>query len=448
MSRALARSVAPGTALRAALREPHVALGVTAALVLAVELVHQTWTADLPVLLAAAIASTGLIYAWRVQDELRLVPLLALTLGFHLGWVLLHLAVGVQADLDSSVVYRSQGNALLHGDYPSSEYPVGAVLLFAFEAWVGGGPTRTANALAMIPFQLLTVACVFAMRTRFSAWLAALVALWPLNAFYWEFKFDLVPTALLALGLLLALRERWGWSGAVLGLGAAVKWVPGLAFVSLLVWLLASARRRAAGAHALAFALVVLVISVPFLFWRPSEVLAAYERQGGREITPESLWYLLLHPIGLAELRTHISFSAGAPEWANVAAAAVQVLLVLALVLAAVRMRGNVRAAVALAAVAPVVFLLTNRIFSPQFMVLVLAALSIAAALVSPDRRVQLAVGVALMGATLANGFVYPYSLPHQAITWQVASAVLFALAFVVTAWVVRRSLNVRRGGA
>lgn len=445
MSRAPERTGEPGTTLRAAVREPHVALGVTAALVLAVELVHQTWTADLPVLLEAAIASAGLVYAWRVQDKLRLIPLLGLTLGFSLGWVLLHLAVGVQADLDSSVVYRVQGNDLLHGDYPRSEYPVGAVLLFAFEAWVGGGPTRTANALAMIPFQLLTVACVFALRTRFSAWLAALVALWPLNAFYWEFKFDLVPTALLALGLLLALREHWGWSGAVLGLGAAVKWVPGLAFVALLVWLVASGRRRAAGVHALAFAVVVLAVNLPFLLWSPSEVLAAYERQGSRTITPESLWYLPLHAAGLADLRTHISFSAGAPEWANVAATTVQVLLVLAVLLAAVRMRGNVRAAVALAAVAPVVFLLTNRIFSPQFMVFVLTALAIATALVAPDRRAQLAVGVALMGATLANGFVYPYSLPFQATTWQVASTILFALALVVTSWVVRSSLRTRR---
>jgi len=448
MGQPLERSGAPGAALRVALGEPHVVLGGAAALVLAVELVHQTWTADLPMLLEAAIALAALAYAWRVQDELRLVPLLGLTLGLCLGWVLLHLAVGAQADLDSSVVYRSQGNALLHGDYPRSEYPVGAVLLFAFEAWAGGGPTRTANALAMVPFQLITVACVFAVRTRFSAWLAALVALWPLNAFYWEFKFDLVPTALLALGLLLALRERWGWSGAVLGLGAAVKWVPGLAFVALLIWLIVSGRRRAARGHALGFALVALALSVPFLAWSPSAVLAAYEQQGGRVITPESLWYLLLHPIGLAELQTHISFSAGAPEWANVAAAAIQALLVLAVVVAAVRMRGNVQAAVALGAVVPVVFLLTNRIFSPQFMVLVVAALAIAAALVAPDRRAQLAVGVALMGATLANGFVYPYSLPYQATTWQVASAILFALALIVTGWVVRWSLGARREAA
>jgi glycosyl transferase family 87 len=444
MSRELGRSVTPDRALPVALREPHVVLGLTAALVLAVELVHQTWTADLPVLVGAAIASAGLLYAWRVQDELRLVPLLALALGFHLGWVLLHLVVGAQADIDSSVVYRLQGNALLDGDYPSSEYPVGAVLLFAFEALIGGGATRTANAFAMVPFQLLTVACVFAIRTRYSAWLAALVALWPLNAYYWEFKFDLVPAALLALGLVLALREHWGWSGAALGLGAAVKWTPGLAFVVLLAWLLASGRRDAARAHTLAFAAVVLALNLPFLLWSPSEVFAAYEEQGGRRITPESLWYLPLHAAGLAELRTHISFSAGAPEWADVAATAIQALLLVLVGLAVIGMRGNAPAAVALAAAAPVVFLLTNRIFSPQFMVLVLSALAIAGALVSPDRRSQLALGVALMGATLANAFVYPYSLPYQAITWKVASAVLFALALVATGWVVRRSLAAR----
>ena len=64
----------------------------------------------------------------------------------------------------------------------------------------------------MIPFQLVTVAAVWAFRTRTTPWLAALVALWPLNAFFWEFRFDPVPAAFLAVGLLLATRERWGLS--------------------------------------------------------------------------------------------------------------------------------------------------------------------------------------------------------------------------------------------
>ena len=42
------------------------------------------------------------------------------------------------------------------------------------------------------------VAAIWALRTRTTPWLAALVALWPMNAFFWEFRFDLVPTALLA----------------------------------------------------------------------------------------------------------------------------------------------------------------------------------------------------------------------------------------------------------
>ena len=45
----------------------------------------------------------------------------------------------------------------------------------------------------MIPFHVACVAAVLATRTRLSVWLAAFVGLWPLNAYYWEFKFDLVP---------------------------------------------------------------------------------------------------------------------------------------------------------------------------------------------------------------------------------------------------------------
>ena len=444
MSRALARSDAPG-ALARAVRDVHIVLGACAALVLVVELVHQTLTDDLPVLLQAAAAATGLLYAWRVQNRLRLVPLLLVALGFQLGWVLLHLAVGANADVDSTDLYRWQGNALLDGEYPRSEYPVGAVLLFAFESGIGGGATRTANALTMIPFQLAIVAAVWATQTRFSSWLAAFVALWPLNAYYWEFKFDLVAAALLAVGLVLAIRERWAWSGAALGLGAAVKWIPGVAFVVLVAWLLASRRWQAARAHALAFGAVVLVIHVPFLLWRPSEVLAAYEIQGDRSITPESIWYLFLRPFGQAEVIGHVSLAADAPGWADTGATIVQTLLVLLVVAAAIRMRGDLRAGVALAALAPVVFLLTNRIYSPQFVVVVFAAVAIAAALLVRSAREQLAVGVALAAASLGNAFVYPFALPWYNVTWVVCSAALFGFAVGTTTWIAFRSMIERR---
>jgi hypothetical protein len=427
--------------------DPHAVLALAAVLVLAAEAGYRTWISDAWLLLQAAVGLAGLVYAWREQERLQARLVLALTAGLALAWMTLHLAVDVRADKDSSVVFRWQGNGLRRGDYPRSEYPVGAVLLFAFEAWIGGGATRAANAFLMVPFHVLTVGAILASRARFAPWLAAVVGLWPLNAYYWEFKFDLVPAALLAVGLVLALRGRWGLSGAVLALGALVKWTPGLGAVTLLAWLLASRRGREARDHALAFVATVAVVYVPFLLWSPDEVLAAYERQSGRSITPESVWYLLLRPFDLARVRTHISFSAGAPEWANVAATVAQVLLVALVVAAAVRVRGNLRAGVAVAAVAPALFLLTNRIFSPQFVVVVFAGVALGAALVARTKREQLAVGLALALAGLGNAFVFPFALPFYDQTWPLASATLFVCALGATAVVFLRALAAGNAG-
>jgi hypothetical protein len=423
-------------------KHPHCVLLAAVAAVLAAEAAYQTWTSSAWLLAQGVVALVALLLAWRGQEHLRLPLVLALALALQGGFVAVHLALGATADVDSETVYRLQGNALLDGDYPRSEYPTGAVLLFALEALLGGGETRVSNALLMIPFGLATAAAVWALRTRWSPWLATVVALWPANAYYWEFKFDLVPAALLAVGLVLAWRQRWLLSGLALGVGTAVKWTPALAFAALAVWLLASGRRRALAAHALAFAAVLVAVHLPFLVWSPGDVAAAYTRQGGREITAESLWYLLLRPFELAQVRGHLSFSAGAPDWANVAAGVVQALLVLGVIVAAARMRRHLRAAVALAALAPTVFLLTNRIFSPQFLVPLATAWAIAAALLVVDEREQLAVAVTVAVAAGANAFVFPFALPFYAQTWPLLSAVLFGLGLTLTGWLAVRALT------
>ena len=74
----------------------------------------------------------------------------------------------------------------------------------------------------MIPFQIMCVAGIWGLHTRYSRWLAAVLAIWPMSVFYWEYRFDLAAAGLLLLGLLLAHRGRWGWSGGALGIGALV----------------------------------------------------------------------------------------------------------------------------------------------------------------------------------------------------------------------------------
>jgi Glycosyltransferase family 87 len=399
----------------------------------------REWSSNGWLLLQVTAIACALGYAWREQDRLRLPTVLAVAALFQVGYIALHLGLDVAGDLDSRVVFRWQGNAILDGYYPRSEYPPGAVLLFALEALVGGGTTRVSNALLMVPFGLALVAAVWLLRTPFSAWLAAFAALWPMNAFFWEFKYDLVPAALLALGLLLAYRRSWGWSGIILGLGALVKWTPALAAVALVAWLLT--RREVANAvrHAAGVAAAILVPLVPLLLWDADAVLAFWDRQSGRPITAESVWYLPLHALGLAEVHGHISFGAGAPDWARPVAVVAQAALVFAAVVFAAR-AGSIGGAVTAAACTPALFLLSNRIFSPQFAVVLVAAWTVAASLVVRSRREQLGVGALMAVATTANAFVYPYALPHYEWTWQLASATLFACGLALTLWLLVRT--------
>ena len=419
--------------------DPNLALAAAAVAIVATEAAYRTWISDAWLLLEALVAAAALFHAWREQDRLRLWPVLAVIGGLQLALFGVHLALDVVGDKDSSVVYRWQGNGLNRGEYPRSEYPLGAVLLFGLEAWLGGGTTRNANAVLMVPLAVVTSAAVWLTRVPYAPWLAALIGFWPANSFYWQYKFDLAPAALLAVGLVLAFRGRWGLSGVALAVGTLVKWTPALAAVALVAWLLSSRRVREAATHTAAFAGTILLVYTPFLLWSRSEVLAAYERQSGRSITPESVWYLLLRPFDLAHVRTHISFSAGAPSWANVAAGILQVAVVLALVVAAAR-ASTQRAAVALAALAPGAFLLTNRIFSPQFMLVAFAGWALAAALVVQTRREQLWVGAAMATVALANEFVYPFALPRYDYTWVACSFILFATGLGLTGWLAVRA--------
>jgi hypothetical protein len=427
--------------IRTRIREPHLVLACSAVVVLLAEYAAVERGSAAWILVGAVASLAAFVVAWRLQDRLRLAPLLVMSLAFELAWIGLHLHLGVHS-VDSSVLYRRWGNSLLDGHYPDAQYPPGAVLLFALDALLGGGPTRTAHAFVMIPFQLVTVAAVWALRTRWTPWFAALVALWPMNAFSWEFRFDLVPTALLALGLLFAFRERWLLSGALLGLGAAVKWTPGLAMAALVVWLLADRRWRTAGAHLMGFVSVFALLHIPFLLWSPSETLHSYRYFSSQGLTGESLWYLLLAPFGSASVSRHeFWLPADVPGWTNAATVIAQVLVLLALGFAAWQARASLRAGVAIAAMAPVVFLLVNRVFSPQYLVLMLAAWTIAGALLVESRKEQLALGFAIMAATTANALVYPYTL-QQFGFWRLASATLFVISLATSVWLAVRAVQ------
>jgi len=101
---------------------------------------------------------------------------------------------------------------------------------------------------------------------------------------------------------------------------------------------------------------------------------------------------------------------------------AVQALVLVGLAVFVVRRRPSLPGAVAAAAAAPVLFLLLNKVFSAQYILVIVAAGFLAAALVGRSRP----IGVLLLIAATANALVYPLT-----VQWRPASAVLFACALV-----------------
>ena len=103
-------------------RHPLPALAAGAALVVVLEVGRvEAAGRDYAWLLAeATVAAAALFVAWRGQERLRLLPLLAIALVFHVALVWSHIAQDVPVDFDISI-YTTQGQSRVDGDNPPTE---------------------------------------------------------------------------------------------------------------------------------------------------------------------------------------------------------------------------------------------------------------------------------------------------------------------------------------
>ena len=245
-----------------------------------------------------------------------------------------------------------------------------------------------------------------------------------------ELKYDLAPTAALAAGLAFASRRRWVAAGVVLGIGAGLKWTPGLAALTLVLWLAASGRRWDAVRHGAAAAGAFLVVNLPFLVVAPGLIAHTYRAQAGRGITGESFQYLVLHALGRGQIPPNSPFYSAivTPHWATTASSLFQIACVLSRPLLRMLTRGRPRRRDRGCGASSGGIAADDADVGRQFLVTALAlGLAMAAAMVERVESDQLAVAALGCTAALANVLVYPTVTPTY---WWACSWLLFVAAF------------------
>ena len=301
-----------------------------------------------------------------------------------------------------------------------NEYPV----LSGLSMWVAALPARSFvsffnwTALLLTASALLTAWALH----RMAGANALFFGLAPSLALFGFVNWDLIAVALATAATLALLRERDVSSGALLGLGAAAKLYPGLLVVPFAL------HRRRPGARwvwlVAAAAAAWLLANLPFALFAPERWSEFFRFSAARPPDFDSPWYLAAYHLGFQwDVAVVNSLSFGA---------FVSLATVIALVV--VRRRPDLPLWT-LGFPMLVAFLLTNKVFSPQFGLWLLPWF----ALTLPDPRLFVAFEVTqvLVFVTRFQYFARLLELGPGLPFWTLEVAVLLRAAVLVACLVV-----------
>ena len=310
--------------------------------------------------------------------------------------------------INDVVLYSSWSEPLAAGNFPTADpmwqYPPLAGPLFVIGSLLPPNPDGGFILLAFIADSATLAALIVAGRRTGNiggAWLWAVAAFLVGPVFLT--RFDVFPTAMVVMGLLLA-ASRPGWSGALLGLGAALKVWPLLALAAI-------ARPRLPRALT-TFLLVSVTSSLGVAVAYGGQAWAFLDGQSDRGLQVESvaaLPFVIAHAFG-ADVPTMFRFGSMEldVQGAGVAALIATIMGTIVLAwLAVARLLGRLEsvpgADVALAAVA--VSVVASRVFSPQYSIWLLGIG--AACMVASRTRMLLPIVLISLAAVITQP-IYP----------------------------------------
>jgi uncharacterized membrane protein len=237
------------------------------------------------------------------------------------------------------------------------EYPVLTMWAMRAAAWISGpsitGYFTTSSIAMWIAAFVIAVLLYLLVGDRVLYFVLA-----PTLALYATMNWDLLAVALGMGGTFMYLRRRDGWSGVLLGLGAAAKVFPALLVVPFVAGRFRGKEPDRGIKLAWAATGTWLAINVPFILTSPSAWWEFFRYNGGRFADWDSLWYVACER-ATGQTCSQTDLVNGVSLIMFVAWAA------LVWVLKARRDPGFARWTLGFPIL--VVFLLTNKVYSPQF---------------------------------------------------------------------------------
>jgi hypothetical protein len=382
---------------------------------------------------------------------------------------------GRDNDID---LYYLYGLNLTQGQWPVNfagqvaEYPQ---LSFPF-FWLGVVLSGSNHEAFYWVFPVLMIFCQFGAaaslyglglklgRARAAFLLAAWVAGCPALLIFSYTRFDVAPAALLLAGVYfaipgdlrgekgLAAARRWGrlagLSGFWLAIGTLVKWLPAIIWPWLAAGYWRSRNRLALRNFGLTFIITGLVFSLPPLLINAPAMLFPYRYQGSRRLIGESAWFLVQNAF-FDPTHSTPDKPWGEPSrivlgnnWLTLAQLGLTG-LVFGLTLWRLWAVSEARAALtgwaAAGLIGVAVFILANRIFSPQYLIILVWAWA-AALILRPVAWRGLLATFALMALAAGANFEV-YLLGAYPDIWVRDSAIMFAACFGLSGWLLWRVL-------
>ena len=238
------------------------------------------------------------------------------------------------------------------------EYPVGTGLFAQLANWLSPQPDAVSfyytNVLLLFVC-LLGAVIATALTVRRRPWDAAMVALAPGTILCATINWDLLSVALTSISMLLWARKYPAWAGVFLGLAAASKFYPILLLGPVFLLCLRAGRMQAFVRYLAGGIIAWAALNLPFMFANFDGWVHFYVFSSQRGEDFGSIWMLL----------TNAGF--GVPA-ASLNIIALVILAVLCLGIAVMTMTVKRRPRIAqLAFLVMAAFLLTNKVYSPQY---------------------------------------------------------------------------------